>query len=157
MSEKIRVRANRSTGELEVEGTAQVVAEWWARLWPELRTFSERRNGDDPIALSEPAVAANDNGQPEIFGEFFTQFRSNVSDVDKVLIAAAFVQSTNQERIFTTKAANELLLDQNLKVANASENVRRLMHSKRVFGVSNGKYRVSAIGFESLNALKVNA
>jgi hypothetical protein len=33
---RIRIRANRSTGELEVEGSSQAVAEWWNKLWPEL-------------------------------------------------------------------------------------------------------------------------
>lgn len=77
--------------------------------------------------------------------------------MDKVLVAAAFIQSRDQERMFTTKAANQALLDQNIKVANASENIRRLINTKRAFVVSNGKYRVSAGGFEHLNSLKVSA
>jgi hypothetical protein len=94
---------------------------------------------------------------PDLFGEFYTEFRSDITDVDKVLVAAAFVQGRDQERVFTTKAANQALIDQNIKVANASENVRRLIQTKRVFVVSDGKYRVSAGGLEHLNLLKVSA
>jgi hypothetical protein len=158
MSDRIKVRANRSTGELEVEGATQAVAEWWDRLWPEVKQFSKFHDDDGRDIASEPVASAAGIGQvPEIFGEHFTGFRSDITDVDKVLVAAAFVQSASQERTFTTKAANELLLDQNIKIANASQNVRRLIQSKRVFVVSNGKYRVSAIGFDNLESLKVNA
>jgi hypothetical protein len=158
MSERIRVRANRSTGELEVEGAAQAVAEWWDRLWPEIKQSSGPRESGDRFPTSQPVSLAADNGQePEMFGEYFTRFRSDMSDVDRVLVAAAFVQNSSQERTFTTKAAKELLIDQNIKIANASENVRRLIQNKRVFVVSDGKYRVSAIGFDSLNSLTVTA
>lgn len=91
-----------------------------------------------------------------MFGEFYAEFRSDITDVDKVLVAACFVQNRDQERAFTTKAANESLLDQNVKVTNASQCVRRLIDMKRVFVVSEGKYRVSAGGLEYLNSLKVN-
>lgn len=84
------------------------------------------------------------------------EFRSDVTDVDKVLIAGAFAQAQNSERVFTTKAAKQLLLDQNIKVSNASENVRRLTQTKRVFVVSDGKFRVSASGAEHLKTLKAS-
>jgi len=45
-------------------------------------------------------------------------------------------------------------MDQSIKVANASESVRRLKESKRVFAVSDGKFRVSAGGAEYLQTLK---
>jgi hypothetical protein len=149
---RVRIRANRSTGELEVEGPSQTVAEWWEKLWPELS------QGGRPPAVPElpekPSLSGAGNGQlPDTFGEFYSEFRSDVTDVDKVLIAGAFVQGKEADRTFSTKAANQLLLDQNIKVANASENVRRLAQTKRVFIVS-GKFRVSAAGFEHLKTLR---
>lgn len=149
---RIRIRFNRSTGELEVEGPSQLVTEWWDRLWPELSA------GGLAPAQSQAALPAVSNGAvAEVFGEFFSEFRSDVTDVDKVLIAGAFVQSKEPDRAFTTKAANQLLLDQNVKVANASENVRRLMQTKRVFSFGDGKFRVSATGLEHLKALKASS
>ncbi len=132
------------------------VAEWWDKLWPEL---GESARSPAVPALSgqrQPLVSAGGIGQlPDVFGEFYSEFRSDVTDVDKVLIAGAFVQGKESDRTFSTKAANQLLLDQNIKVANASENVRRLTQTKRVFVVSDGKFRVSAAGFEHLKTLKV--
>ncbi len=152
---RIRIRANRSTGELEVEGPSQAVAEWWDKLWPELS------QGGGALAVPalpgqrQTVLPAAGNGQlPDVFGEFYSEFRSDVTDVDKVLIAGAFVQGKEPDRTFSTKAANQLLLDQNIKVANASENVRRLTQTKRVFVVSDGKFRVSAAGFEHLKTLR---
>jgi hypothetical protein len=106
---------------------------------------------------SQRAAANQPTGQqdlPELFGEYFAEFRSDVTDVDKVLIAASFVQARDSDRVFSTKAANQLLLDQNIKVANASENVRRLTQTKRVFLVADGRFRVSATGLEHLKTLK---
>lgn len=100
-----------------------------------------------------PSIS-NGGQLPAVFGEFFTEFRSDITDVDKILIAGAFAQAQDAERLFTTKAANQLLLDQNIKVTNASENVRRLTQSKRVFVVSDGRFRVSASGAEYLKTLK---
>ena len=153
---RMRVRANRNTGELEIEGPVQVVSEWWEKLWPEIGVDDDMTSRVQMGSARQPLLPPASSGQlPEVFGEYFTQFRSDITDVDKVLVAAAFVQSGDQERVFTTKAANQSLLDQNIKVANASENVRRLIQTKRVFVVSGGKYRVSAGGLEHLNTLKV--
>lgn len=154
MSEnRLRVRMNRNTGELELEGNEAQVTAWWERLWPQLL---EAQPGTAPATVSPRPVANQSNGLdvPEIFGEYFTEFRSDVTDVDKILIAGSFVQAREPERVFSTKAANQLLLDQNIKVANASVNVRRLTQTKRVFVVSDGRFRVSATGFEHLKTLR---
>jgi len=152
---RIRVRANRSTGELEVEGPSQAVAEWWDKLWPELGQGARSPAVSALPAQRQALLPVASNGQlPDVFGEFYSEFRSDITDVDKVLIAAVFVQAKDADRTFTTKAANQLLLNQNIKVTNASENVRRLTQMKRVFVVSDGKFRVSASGFEYLGSLR---
>jgi hypothetical protein len=151
---RVRVRINRSTGELEVEGTEQQVTAWWEKLWPQL---SNAPTPTAPSNLMQPLALAHSGGNhdlPEIFGEYYSEFRSDVTDVDRVLIAGSFVQARDSERVFTTKGANQLLLDQNIKVTNASENVRRLTQTKRVFVVSDGRFRVSTIGIEHLKTLR---
>lgn len=154
---RIKIRANRSTGELEVEGPAQAVAEWWEKLWPELGQAGRTGTGPSSGAARAPLVPSRSNEEmPEVFGEFYTEFRSDITDVDKVLIAGAFAQERDQERVFTTTEAKQLLLDQSIKVANPSESVRRLKDTKRVFAVSDGKFRVSATGLDYLNSLRVN-
>jgi hypothetical protein len=153
---RIKVRANKSTQELEIEGPAQAVLEWWEKLWPEIGHQAGIMSKQQASGARIPNLATMNNEKiPDVFGEFYTEFRSDITDVDKVLLAAAFIQGRDQDRVFTTKAANQALLDQNIKVANASENVRRLIQTKKAFVVADGKYRVSAVGFEHLNSLKV--
>lgn len=151
---RLRIRANRSTGELEVEGSEPRAIEWWEKLWPDVGGSRSTARLDGPTQPVAAARAPRGQQLPAVFGEFFSEFRSDVTDVDKVLIAGAFSQEQDAERVFTTKAAKQLLMDQSIKVANASESVRRLKESKRVFAVSEGKFRVSAGGAEHLQTLK---
>src|SRR5687768_15507449 len=71
----LRVRINRSTGELELEGNEAQVTAWWERLWPQLL---EAQPATAPAAVLPRPVANQSNGLdvPEIFGEYFTEFRS---------------------------------------------------------------------------------
>src|SRR6266404_3012634 len=145
---RIKIRANRSVGELEVEGPPELVADWWGKLWPEMAGGGGDNGAADASAVvrqRQPVAASAGNTQlPDVFGEFFNEFRSDITDVDKMLIAGAFVQGKEPDRIFRTKSANQLLMDQNIKLTNASECVRRLILTKRAFVVSEGKFRVSS-------------
>ena len=145
------------TGEVEVEGSPDLVTEWWERLWPEVAGHTGQRAAIGVVSqdgqLPRSSVGARTE-VPEVFGEYFNDFRSDVTDVDKMLIAGAFAQAKDPDRAFATKNANQLLIDQNVKLTNASECVRRLIMSKRAFVVSDGKFRVSAQGFERLKSLK---
>jgi hypothetical protein len=156
MSEdRVKVRANRASGELEIEGPASVVEAWWTRLWPELNAGEISAAAKGPKARSA-ASSTSAGDLPEIFGEFFSEFRTDITEGDKVLVAGAFVQRRDAERIFTTKSVNQLLVDQNIKVANASVSVRRLIEAKRAFVVSDGKFRISTSGFDHLKSLGAN-
>ena len=69
----IRIRANRSTGELEVEGPPQAVLEWWDKLWPELSAHpaGHRIPPGQPHALPP----SNSSGHVfDTFGEFTPNF-----------------------------------------------------------------------------------
>jgi hypothetical protein len=114
--------------------------------------------GTQRTALPRATPSAVGNGQlPELFGEYYGEFRPALSDTEKMLVAASFVQAKDQDHTFTTKDANQLLLDQNVKVGNPSESVRRLAQAKRVFVATGGEFRVSASGFEHLESLKSKA
>lgn len=149
----MRVRAIRSTGELEVEGSPELVKEWWEKLWPQMEVglVAPPRSQGGELQLNSLAASSS---MPAVFGEFYNEFRSDITDVDRVLVAGAFAQLQDAERTFTTKGANQLLLDQNTKVGNASECVRRLIAAKRAFVVADGRFRVSQSGFEHLKTLK---
>ena len=155
----IRVRANRVTGELEVEGAVTLVAEWWEKIWPQLGGHAGAKAPQTDVLqhrhVSAVPASDGDGELPDVFGEFFNDFRSDVTDVDKMLIAGAFVQAKDPDRAFTTKHANQLLMDQNVKLTNPSECVRSLIRTKRAFVVSNGKFRISAQGFERLKSMRL--
>jgi hypothetical protein len=154
--EKIRVRASRSTGELEVEGPPELVKEWWEKIWP-LMGAGPMPMPQVAVGRGQPNTSTAPSATPAVFGEYYNEFRSDITDVDRVLVAGAFVQLQDEDRTFTTKAANQLLLDQNTKIGNASESVRRLIASKRAFVVSDGRFRVSTNGFEHLKTLKATS
>jgi hypothetical protein len=139
-------------GELDIEGPPQLVTEWWEKLWPEVQAPAT------PVTIQRQAAPPTivNSQTPDVFGEFYSEFRSDITDVDKVLVAAAFVQGKDGDKAFTTKNANQILLDQNVKVGNASECVRRLVVARRAFVVSDGRFRVSSIGFDYLKSIKVN-
>lgn len=158
-SNQCRVRFCRSTGEVEIEGSPEFVSEWWERVSPEIGPaglseagLRSEGSGTKVVYASVSAVGAGsaNGGIPENFGEYLQQFPDGVSDLDKVLIAAAFSQSRTVDQTFTTKAANELLMDQKIRVANASQSVRRLIESKRAFAVSGGRFCVSKTGLDYL-------
>jgi len=137
------------TGELEIEGAATVVGEWWEKIWPQLGgsaagAKAAAAGAVHPRHLSAIPASNGDGELPDVFGEFFNEFRADVTDVDKMLIAGAFVQAKDPDRAFTTKHANQLLMDQNVKLTNPSECVRSLIRTKRTFVVSNGKFLVDS-------------
>lgn len=151
----IRIRANRRTGDLEIEGSAELVNEWWEKVWPLVS------DGEAPLPQTQsPTIpppsqrSSPASDLPELFGEYFSQFRTDMSDVERVLIAAAYVQGKDSERAFTTKIVNQLLIDQNIKIVNVSERVRRLINTRRAFVISDGRFRVSATGFEAIQSLR---
>lgn len=152
---RLRVRANRALGELEVEGSEAAVGHWWDKLWSELALPPQLVGaGAPPARHQQVPVTSTPGSTPETFGEFYSEFRSDITDIDKMLIAGAFLQKRDPERIFSTKTANQLLLDQNVKLANASQSARRLVGSKKAFVVSDGKFRISTVGLEHLDSLK---
>lgn len=159
----LRVRLCRSTGELEIEGPADLVGEWWERLLSEISPEASRENRVSASGKLGEVVGASrvvkgepfGNVIPDVFGEYVQRFPDAVSEVDKVLIAATFSQFHSNDHRFTTKVANERLLEQGIRVANASQCVKRLVQSKRAYVVSSGIFQVSKAGLDYLERLQL--
>ena len=100
--------------------------------------------------LQKPTISKE---TPAVFGEHLNQFPRSVTGVDKMLIAAHYVQANDPDNMFTTRLANDLLKAQGVKVANATDCVKKSMKTKRVFAIEKGKYRVSKLGLEHLENL----
>src|SRR2546421_5304942 len=85
-------RSSRASGELEIEGDSVVVKEWWEKVWPELgeKIISTRAGAPRPV---RSAVLGANCQKIGLFGEVYGEFRPDITDTDKVLIAGSFVQS----------------------------------------------------------------
>jgi len=145
-----------------VTGTAQFVQEWFERLWPEFSgqaTVDDSGTDEGSGGLVDPPqrTGGTQGGLPETFGEFYHLFPTDLSDQDKVLVAAYFVQRTSEDNSFSTGAASELLRGQGVRPANPSQSIRRLRDARRLFPVANGAFRVSETGVRHLDELRDRA
>lgn len=158
MEDKVtRIRIKIKAGELEIEGTESFVREHLEKYEDLIESFKEAQTETD-IPQTETEVqevsSAMKDRLPETFGEYFHGFRKSISDIDKILIAGYFVQSKSPDSSFTTASANKLLLEQGVKLPNASQSVTRNKSSKKIFTVQGGKFRVSDQGIDYLRGLK---
>jgi hypothetical protein len=104
MEEKTaKIRINISAGEIEIEGTEAFVREYVDRF-EELLEFLKKRPQVAPvpqkIALPEQAPAPAKTEMPEVFGEYLQRFPKSITDLDRILIAAYFVQSHEPDNFF---------------------------------------------------------
>ena len=162
MSDRARIRINLAQRELEIEGSEDFVRSFGDRLEALLGDFEEMPV-DTPMPMapsSAPAVVAPSQPSREVqtadlggIGEFLTHLPSTASDVDKVLAAGLWVQQQAGDDAFGTGDANRRLLEQGIKVGNASQCVKQTVLAKRVFVVQRGRFRVSQIGRAHLRQL----
>ncbi|TVQ41462.1 MAG: hypothetical protein EA356_00290 [Geminicoccaceae bacterium] len=154
-----KLRVNLQAREFEVEGSEAFVESYGARIEQLLhrlvegaRTAPEEATAaDEPTAVAPaPAAATTDDGG---FGAFLHALPRNATDVDRILLAGWFVQAHNAERTFTTADANRHLVDQGIKVGNASQSVKQNLLAKRAFQVQRGRYRVAQPGLQHLTQL----
>jgi len=160
MEEKTaRIRINVSAGEIEIEGTEAFVREYvdkFEDLFESLKKRPQVAPAPQKLALPQQVSVPAEAEMPEVFGEYLQRFPKSITDVDKVLVAAHFVQFHDSENSFATRSANKLLTEQGFKVANASDCVKKNTRTKRIFAVpelGKGKYRVSSAGIDYINEL----
>jgi hypothetical protein len=152
-SDNVRCRINFSTRELEVAGSNQEVAEWWERLDPILKEFRQPQSTSPKMGNGISGGSSGDPPLPDAFGEYFYEFPSSMTDVEKILAAAYFVQRNESDSTFKTGQASKLLSENGIKLVNPSQCVKQNMEKKHVFA-HNGKYRVSKTGIDHLKELK---
>ncbi len=152
--ERYRFRVNPTLGEIEIEGTEEFVDRYWNELHSLVARVPVQHDeveASEPSAAPIPAASQSD-GVPETFGEYFNLFE-DLSGTDEVLVAGYYHQmAVSEEDVFTTNEANELLKEQRVKVANASQSVQRNLSAKKVFKIGRA-YRVSRQGEEYIRGL----
>lgn len=161
MPEQARIRVNFSVREIEIAGDRETIEHFLERFDSIIHGFEVAPTPTAPAQIAAsgqlPLVqtgAPPATGMPAEFGEYLHEFPDSVSDINRVLIAASFVQANESENSFRTRDANALLQQQGIRVANASEGVRRNVSARRVFSVGHSRYRVSQVGFQHLQELR---
>jgi hypothetical protein len=152
LDQRTRIRINLSQREFEVEGSEDFVRSFADRFEELLATIDPAA----PLDLPDPPGAprpVESNPALGSFGEFILRLPSSSTDVDKMLAAGFYMQSTSVDDAFGTSDANKRLLEQGIKLGNPSQCVKQSLLAKRVFLVSKGRYRVSQPGRAHLRQL----
>lgn len=169
MSEVAKFKLNLKTGEIEVEGSEAFVERQIETLENLIQLMEIK-----PIVGSEDASTTNESTEnehtgsedvtitteklPSTFGEWMHTFKTELSDLDKALITARFVQSQFPANDFKTSDVNKALKDHGIKLSNPSVTLKRLGEKKLMFQTRKvGKLRymrVSVDGQKHLNTLK---
>ncbi|MDD4876526.1 MAG: hypothetical protein PHQ86_05295 [Dehalococcoidales bacterium] len=167
MPENTRIRININTGEIEFEGTEDFVKNQLENLPTLIESIStfiptkqESLQKQEEAPQNSEATNTNELIIPDNFGEFLNSFPKQLQQTDKALIAGYYQQKCSQANNFETSQVNKLLLDQSIKIANASTSLKSLATSKYIFPLPpRGRlkvYRVSNDGVDYLKTLKRN-
>lgn len=155
-----RLRVSTRWGTLEVEGDADFIANYETNIQSMLTQLEERApvlDADLPERLATDPGRDGATGQdelPEAFGEQLLTLPNNASGTDQILLAGAYLQRTSESSSFLTKDANALLIEQGVKLSNASQSMANNLKAKRVFKVAGNAYRVSKPGLDHLADLR---
>ena len=147
-----RLKVNLLAREFEIEGSEAFVEAYGGRIEQLLHRLVEsaRAGAETPTtAVEAPAGTPADEG----FGGLLLALPRNATDVDRILLAGWYVQQAAPERTFTTAEANRHLVEQGIKVGNASQSVKQNLVAKRAFLVQRGRYRVAHSGLAHLAQL----
>lgn len=155
-SQVIKVRVNFDAAEFELEGADEIVEKYLDRFAELIERLEDRpvgRRNESESNTPNPQLPEAVSQVPPEFGEYLSRFPGSITDVDRVLLAGFFVQSHTEDRAFTTRSANQLLLDQGVRVSNPSESIRQNVRSRKAFALSRGSFRVSQSGVTHLASL----
>ncbi len=167
MENKAKIRINLNLREFEIEGSEAFINSHSAKI----ESFLEILKTAPPIA-SEPkahhkekdgeetktAKAAtvnkgNSDSVPETFGEYYHEMPKKSKEADKLLLAGHFIQSKSDGNLFSTKEASAALLEQGVKLSNATVFVGHCEKAKHIIKIAKGKFRVSKTGLEHIGVL----
>ena len=89
----------------------------------------------------------------EPFGEVLHTLSSK-SGTDQILLAGHYVAKSSADGTFSTVDAHKLLIEQGVKLSNASQSMKNNTSAKRAFKVGN-RFKVAKSGLDHLKTLGV--
>ncbi len=156
MEKTTRIRINLNSREVEWEGSEEFIKKYESVI----DDFIEKIG--NPVTLNNGIVSnvnsptsstdADSSNLPSSFGEFYIKFPRNLKVVDKVLLAAYYIQRLSEDGLFNTKEVTEALNEQNIEVTNTNAFITSLMKTSKIFKKS-GKFKVSEKGCETVEEM----
>lgn len=148
MDAQARLRVNLAQREFEVAGSEAFVRDWLPRIEALLARLDDVPPHDEPARepIAPPGPAPGGTVELGSFGEFLQRLPASATETDRMLAAGFWMQQRSADGSFATGDANRRLLEQGIKVGNASQCVRQSLAAKRVFVVQRGRFRVSQHG-----------
>lgn len=161
MEQITKIRINLKSKEIEWQGSEDFIEKYDSvikEFIEKLKDNGTSGDWDQPINTEEARPNLNTDitntelSLPKTFGEFYSKFPRNIKVVDKLLIAAYFVQSNSEDGLFTPKEAADLLTEQSVAVTNANAFINSLQKTGKLFRHA-GKYKVHENAIEQLKQL----
>jgi hypothetical protein len=103
-----------------------------------------------PLTVGSTAAPALEAGDD--FGEVYHRVPRSATNVDKALVAAWFLHRSKEAKVIETRAVSSLLVEQGVRLSNASQAMTNNLNRKFVFK-SGGGYRMSREGIEFVERL----
>ena len=159
-SEASRIRVNLATGELEIEGSETFVSQYADSIASVLDRLLEHGPSAPPTAPTPVVATAGGGGSAptsadEPFGEVLHSLSSK-SGTDQILLAGYFYAKSTSDGTFSTMEAHKLLIEQGVKLSNASQSMKNNLVSKRAFKVGS-RFKIAKTGIDYLNSLGMSA
>lgn len=158
MNSNAKIKISLIAREIEIEGTEEFIKSQSDKIdrFLALLVHTPMKASVIKPATNEE-VKVNDllkeNDDISSFGEYFHKLSKTATDLEKILIAGHFAQTKSTDNTFTTREASSLLLEQAVKLPNASTSLKRNVRSKHLIVISKGKFRVSQEGLDYINKL----
>lgn len=159
-----RVRISLTAGEFEVEGPEAFVQRYDSvvddllervRSGPTPKTASTNGQKEDVTGEQDESFSPTTEAAELLdFGEVLHSLPSKATSTDQILLAGHYVQQGSGDNSFSTNEANSLLVEQGIKLSNASQSLKNNLAAKRVFKLPGKRWRVSRPGEEYLKSLR---
>jgi len=157
---QIKIRINLETREFQVEGDAKYINEAFGKYIYDyldgIKGSQRSKSPPDDVTKKSTTITKEENigdSLPDSFGEYLNKFPRTLKDVDRLLIAGFYIQTKNSANYFTIPEASNLLIDQGIKLSNASAFNKANEVTKRIFKLSGKNFRVSDSGIQYIKTL----